>query len=113
MGFNEESSKNEMHLRPPEIDANTPHGKINRQRLLRVWVEISSWLYIYRKLNRMHFPGLVDEVLTLHIAEALDGKRNYSIHVNLEGVREMYQTAIGAHVDQSKLVVGSTSARSS
>ncbi|KAL1708102.1 hypothetical protein EV121DRAFT_255015 [Schizophyllum commune] len=84
MGFTEESSKSEMHLRPPEIDANTPHGKINRQRLLRVWVEISSWLYIYRKLN----------------PEALDGKRNYSVHVNLEGIREMYQTAIGAHVDQ-------------
>ncbi|TRM61623.1 hypothetical protein BD626DRAFT_405576 [Schizophyllum amplum] len=101
MGFTQAESKSEVQLRPPEIDPSVPQGKINRQRLLRAWVEISAWLCNFRKLYRalfFHAKGIGP--LTVNLADALDNKKNYSIHVQLEGAREMYQTAIGAHVDQ-------------
>ena len=38
-----------LSLHPPDIDPSTIEGKRTRARLLRAWVEISSWTSTYYK----------------------------------------------------------------
>ena len=42
-------STGEIMLYPPSIDPASPEGKRTRAKLLRAWVEISSWLTLYHK----------------------------------------------------------------
>lgn len=39
----------EQAVHPPSVDPATPEGKRSRAKLLRAWVEISAWLYLYHK----------------------------------------------------------------
>ncbi|KAI0937423.1 hypothetical protein AcV5_005336 [Taiwanofungus camphoratus] len=77
------NSAEDFVLQPPETDPTKPMGKQIRAKLLRAWIEISAWLTIYQKSK-----------------DSLGGYNPQVLHVNVDGVREMYQTAIGAHVSQ-------------
>jgi len=51
LGFVEDGTSQELTLRPPPIETNSPQGKQNRKRLLRAWVEISSWISDFKRVN--------------------------------------------------------------
>ncbi|KAL4250299.1 hypothetical protein ABKN59_003113 [Abortiporus biennis] len=74
----------ESSLHPPSTEPTTPEGKRVRAKLLRAWVELNAWLSIYRKTNSAPLGDYVPLGTT----------------VTTESAREMYQTAIGAHVSQ-------------
>ncbi|KAF9469591.1 hypothetical protein BDZ94DRAFT_1151478 [Collybia nuda] len=86
LGFVEEVYDNEIALRPPSTDINTPEGRMHRRKLLRAWVEISAWVADFRRIFASHFKA--------------PGPRSFTLHVQLSSAREMYQEAIGAHPDQ-------------
>ncbi|TFK84094.1 cysteine proteinase [Polyporus arcularius HHB13444] len=73
----------EFALSPPPIDADTPEGAASRKKLLRAWVELSAWLVIFEK-NK----------------EALKSYNAMVLHAQVDCVRDLYQTGIGAHVTQ-------------
>ncbi|KAJ3805779.1 hypothetical protein F5876DRAFT_51258 [Lentinula aff. lateritia] len=93
LSFHPETHKNsanpqiiDIFLRGPVITPTTSEGRLNRRRLIRAWVEISSWIAEWKER---------------------DGVGDYKEHdlwVKLnpggETVREMYQRAVGAHVEQ-------------
>ncbi|EJD03499.1 cysteine proteinase [Fomitiporia mediterranea MF3/22] len=73
-------------LQPPDTDVSNEVGRLNRDRLLRAWVEIGAILADFRR----RFPNVT---------------KDYTPHrlwVKTENAREFYQTAIGAHADQIK-----------
>ncbi|KAF9532093.1 hypothetical protein CPB83DRAFT_867950 [Crepidotus variabilis] len=76
LGFTEETSNQEVTLRPPAIEAAALFGKQNRRKLLRSWLELSCWLAEFKRTHE------------------------YKIYIQLTSAREEYQTAIGAHPDQ-------------
>ena len=43
------SPPGETMLVAPTIDPGTPEGRRSRAKLLRAWVEVSSWLTIYHR----------------------------------------------------------------
>lgn len=51
LGFMEEVVDRDITLRPPVTDTATPAGKQNRRKLLRAWLEISSWLADFKRVN--------------------------------------------------------------
>lgn len=44
LGFVTIGPKDDPLLSPPPIQTNTSHGKRNRKRLVRAWLELQSWL---------------------------------------------------------------------
>ncbi|TCD66521.1 ubiquitin-specific protease ubp2 [Steccherinum ochraceum] len=80
------SPEAEQTLQPPDIDPSTPQGKKMRARLLRAWVEISAYAAIfYKSTSPQSFgPNFIPQ----------------SLSVKVESAREMYQTGIGAHMNQ-------------
>ena len=94
----------EPSLQPPSIDPATPKGQETRTKLLRVWVELSAWLAIYEKSSTCGIskrgPGLIN--LT---EEHLGSYNAMVLSVTADSARDMYQSGIGAHVSQSKLLV--------
>jgi len=66
------------------LDNNVVEGPTNRAKLLRAWIELSAWLAVYTK---RYATELVDHLKI----------RN---SVKVDSVRELYQTAIGAHTEQ-------------
>ncbi|TBU41273.1 cysteine proteinase [Dichomitus squalens] len=79
-----DSNTQELTLQPPPIDPSTAEGKASRTKLLRAWVELSAWLAIYEKANK----------------EAMKDYNPIVLHVRADSERDLYQTAIGAHVSQ-------------
>ncbi|KAJ3786715.1 hypothetical protein GGU10DRAFT_166019 [Lentinula aff. detonsa] len=78
-------------LRGPVVTPTTSEGRLNRRRLIRAWVEISSWISEWKERDS--------------VARALvKSYKEHDLWVKLnptgESVREMYQKAIGAHVEQ-------------
>jgi hypothetical protein len=54
----------DVSLSPPNIDPNSPAGRIARSKLLRGWVELSAWTAEYsRRFGR----------LTIYVVSALCG----------------------------------------
>ena len=43
------SGDSEQALNPPPVDPTSPTGRRSRAKLLRAWVEISTWLALYLK----------------------------------------------------------------
>ncbi|KAF8913232.1 hypothetical protein CPB84DRAFT_1888891 [Gymnopilus junonius] len=85
LGFMEEVVESgDTTLRPPTTDPATAGGKQSRRKLLRAWLEISSWLADFKRVNASHFKDM----------------KEYKLSVQLDSAREMYQSAIGAHPDQ-------------
>lgn len=63
MGFSEEvSAENELTIQPPYTDTSTPEGRINKRKLLRAWVELSSWLADFYRLNGAYIFSLYTSV---------------------------------------------------
>ena len=87
-------------LRPPATDVTLLHGKQNRRKLLRAWLEIASWLTDFRRIHGDFIPHyhvyIVNAATATHLKDAVKDR------VQLDSAREMYQTAIGAHPDQSQ-----------
>lgn len=88
----------------PSTALTTPEGKQNRAKLLRAWVETSAWLADYRKRFRESNSQLI---LLYDVDSGLSALelKNYTprdLYVSVMAAREMYQTAIGAHNDQSE-----------
>ncbi|KZT22681.1 cysteine proteinase [Neolentinus lepideus HHB14362 ss-1] len=77
-------NREEESINPPVTNPNTPEGRSNRSRLLRAWVELSVMLVDYRK----------------RFANGLKNYEPRGVWVKIENTREMYQNAIGAHVQQ-------------
>ncbi|TFK56339.1 cysteine proteinase [Heliocybe sulcata] len=71
-------------IAPPPTDPTTPEGRANRSKLLRAWVELSAMVVDYRK----------------RFANNLKQYDPQKMWVNIENVREMIQSGIGAHVQQ-------------
>lgn len=87
IGFNLERMNNEqgdLALHAPVLDSSTPEGPRNRAKLLRAWIELSALLASFTKRYAVE---LVDQVKT-------------RTAVKIDSVRELYQTAIGAHPEQ-------------
>lgn len=99
----QESPTPEMALHPPSIDPATPEGKRTRAKLLRAWVEVSSWLALYNKTRPSEYaPRTVDQHCGSSTVAEDSEFHGMSIHVNVESATEMYQSGIGAHVTQSE-----------
>jgi hypothetical protein len=94
-----------------------PQWLQSRRKLLRAWVEASAWLKDFCenqcKLERGVFTLLCIVFLLLEhlLISFATGKPSLSekepplthpLHVTISNVREMYQTAVGAHPDQRK-----------
>lgn len=79
-----ELNRQEETIRPPNTNPSTPEGLSNRSKLLRAWVELSALSvdYIKRFANNL---------------KDYESRPNW---VKIENTREMYQTAIGAHIQQ-------------
>ncbi|OCB86190.1 cysteine proteinase [Sanghuangporus baumii] len=73
-------------LQPPDTDPSSEHGCLNRERLLRVWVELGATLVDFRR----RFPIVLKD------------HAPHRLWVTTENAREMYQSALGAHADQIK-----------
>lgn len=105
LGFVEEIYENEIALRPPSTDVDTPEGRMHRRKLLRAWVEISAWVVDFRRIfgiiTFVLFLSCPNEFGSLASHFKLSGQKSHALHVQLASAREMYQTAIGAHPDQS------------
>lgn len=90
-------------LKPPVTDLTSPQGKQNRRKLLRAWLELSSWLTDFKRIH-----GILWAIATLYIVNTSiathfkDVVKELKLHVQLDSAREMYQTATGAHPDQSQ-----------
>lgn len=103
LGFREEVYESQPALRPPPTDLASPIGRMNRRRLLRAWVEVNAWLADFRRTNGSvndhirSLPSLIHHLAT-HFKDLPERK---PLSVQIESAREMYQTAIGAHPDQS------------
>ncbi|CAL1693817.1 unnamed protein product [Somion occarium] len=83
-----ENSTEDAALHPPYTEPDTPEGKKNRSKLLRAWVEISSWLTIFYKVRDKEQYG--------------DYKPS-PLHVITENAADMVRTGIGAHQSQIPL----------
>ena len=51
LGFAEDVANPDVTLKPPSIDSSTSQGKLNRRKLLRAWVELSSWISDFKRVN--------------------------------------------------------------
>ncbi|KAJ3876331.1 hypothetical protein F5051DRAFT_411819 [Lentinula edodes] len=98
LSFHPETHKNpanpqiiDIFLRGPVITPSTNEGRLNRRRLIRAWVEISSWIAEWKERDG------VGRALASNYKE-------HDLWVKLnpggETVRELYQRAVGAHVEQ-------------
>jgi len=90
-------------LRSPIADITTAHGRINRRKLLRASIELTAWIADYK---RIYGKSLSDQIYTSRLQLAASQFKDWAgkeakILVQLDPAREMYQTAIGAHPDQS------------
>jgi len=99
----EEITERVSTLKPPVTDLTLPQGKQNRRKLLRAWLEITSWLADFKRIHGDFIPHhhvyVVNAAIAIHFKDAVKEAKSY---VQLDNAREMYQTAIGAHPDQSQ-----------
>jgi ubiquitin carboxyl-terminal hydrolase 25/28 len=99
----EEITERDSTLKPPVTDLTLPQGKQNRRKLLRAWLEIASWLTDFKRIHgdfiHHHHFYIVNAAIATHFKDAV---RETKLYVQLDSAREMYQTAIGAHPDQSQ-----------
>lgn len=110
IGFNLERMNNEqgdLALHAPVLDSNTPEGPRNRAKLLRAWIELSALLASFTRRYglfvfyhfRCHPWFKVFSLLPPSAAELVDQVKARTA-VKIDSVRELYQTAIGAHPEQ-------------
>ncbi|KAG2149405.1 hypothetical protein BD769DRAFT_1624093 [Suillus cothurnatus] len=78
--------RTDEYLSPPNTEPNSPEGQEARMKLLRFWVETNAYLVDYQRRFAQH--------------HALKHYTPHSSYVKIDGAREMYQQAIGAHPDQ-------------
>lgn len=76
----------EAAIQPPDTNPSSEEGRMNRDRLLRAWVEISAITADYYK----RYSG------------SLKDTGPHKLWVTIENARENYQMALGAHPDQIK-----------
>ena len=90
-------------LKSPVTDLTFLEGKQNRRKLLRAWLEIASWRTHFKRIHGdfilPYCVYIVNFVIGTHFRPVVDETRPY---VQLDSAREVYQTAIGAHPDQSR-----------
>ncbi|KAG2365462.1 hypothetical protein BDR07DRAFT_1449769 [Suillus spraguei] len=79
--------RTDQFLSSPNTEPNSPEGQETRMKLLRFWVETNAYLVEYQR----------------RFASALKHYMPHPLYVKIDGAREMYQQAIGAHPDQSSL----------
>ena len=95
------TSPGETSLSPPSIDPNTPEGKNTRAKLLRAWVEISTWLQLYHKaLSECNVISSCAVCIRSFKPEDHSEFLPMSLHMTVESATDMYQTGIGAHISQ-------------
>jgi len=51
LGFAEEVSGGDITLKPPSTDITSTHGKLNRRKLLRAWLEFGSYVADYKRVH--------------------------------------------------------------
>ncbi|KAK7686516.1 hypothetical protein QCA50_010114 [Cerrena zonata] len=88
LGFVPQSGPNKddvVSLHPPDTEPTTPEGKRNRARLLRAWIEISSWVSIFYKARDKEAYGKYVQQMLPVITECAE---------------DMIRTGIGAHISQ-------------
>ncbi|EEB89591.1 hypothetical protein MPER_12291 [Moniliophthora perniciosa FA553] len=88
LGFIPDTNDKEPVVRAPPCDNSTVLGRNNRAKLLRAWVEIGAWTSHFKKTN--------DAIIKLR------ENTPHKLWVTVDPVREMYQTAIGAHHVQKR-----------
>ncbi|KAJ3760944.1 hypothetical protein EV360DRAFT_38833 [Lentinula raphanica] len=82
----------DIFLRGPVVTPTTREGRLNRRRLIRAWVEISAWIAHWKEKE-----GISQSMAALNYKEL---ELSVKLNPGGENVRETYQKAIGAHVDQ-------------
>ena len=93
-------------LHAPVLDSSTLEGPTNRAKLLRAWIELSAWLAGFTKRYGWSLFGLSDVGLGYHfpsiplLATELVDHLKIRTSVKIDSVRELYQSAIGAHPEQ-------------
>lgn len=104
-----ENSTEDAALHPPYTEPDTPEGKKNRSKLLRAWVEISSWLTIFYKVrdsksatHAVRSHGVAQAEGT--VEEQYGDYKPSPLHVITENAADMVRTGIGAHQSQSTFI---------
>lgn len=95
-----------IHLRPPVTNVDTPEGRMYRRKLLRAWVEISAWVVDFRRIYGIITPCVFQNdsngIFSTASHFKLPGPKSQVLNIKLASAREEYQSAIGAHPDQSR-----------
>jgi len=104
------NGQGELALHAPVLDNDSLEGPANRAKLLRAWIEISAWLADFAKQYGLFlclslhqprpFKGFSPSLPPL--ATELADHHRARTSVNIDSVRELYQTAIGAHLEQCR-----------
>ena len=55
LGFAEEVSGGDTTLKPPSTDVTSMHGKLNRRKLLRAWLEFGAYVADYKRAHGTSF----------------------------------------------------------
>jgi hypothetical protein len=99
------NGQGELALHAPVLDSDSLEGPTNRAKLLRAWVEINAWLLTSRN-DTVRFDAPPDTSLGYSsyffppLATELADHHKVRTSVKIDSVRELYQTAIGAHLEQ-------------
>ena len=97
------SGPGDLALHAPVLDNSTQEGPSNRAKLLRAWIELSAWLACFTKRNGLSLLTSFSVVVIFSLpplaAELVEHLR-IRTSVKIDSVRELYQTAIGAHPEQ-------------
>ena len=98
------SAASEVSIVAPSVDLATSDGRRKRAKLLRAWVEISAWLALYHKTRPSEFTLFSSEISDLTADYLTEDPHFHAafLCVSVESATEMYQTALGAHVNQSE-----------
>lgn len=99
------SGQGELALHAPVLDNSTAEGPANRAKLLRAWVELSAWLANFTKRHGSFSAfstssPLAEGYFTPPLVGELADHLKIRTSVKVDSVRELYQSAIGAHPEQ-------------
>lgn len=96
------NGQGELALHAPVLENSSLEGPANRGKLLRAWIEISAWLADFTKRSGLFLASDVTLVIQSvpFLATELADHHKVRTSVKIDSVRELYQTAIGAHLEQ-------------
>lgn len=104
------NGQGELALHAPVLESSSSEGPANRGKLLRAWIEISAWLADFTKRYGLFLVpdinlGYSKRFPVSLLATELVDHHKVRTSVKIDSVRELYQTAIGAHLEQRQCLL--------